>query len=245
MTSARRLLLAAAAALYATSAAAQIFAPPSAAQATDLSGYALLSQVPAPYTDAQAKAAVGNSFTNATCMTCTMTSPSMTGATNGGSPVTTAASLASALAAYQPAGSYLTPSAAAALYQPLGSYVTAGALSAAGYVTSGAITSGSVAPPLASVGNVSGVVYLHRYSNVSLTVPAISIGAIGTGTAAVSGTAAGDQCFVAPTAGTTALGYVMGAGWVTTAGTVKVTLAAGSLVAVSATTIAVNMLCAR
>lgn len=106
-------------------------------------------------------------------------------------------------------------------------------------------TAGAVAVPIGSVGNVSGLAYFHRYSNVTLTVPAVALGGTGTGTATVSGTAAGDQCFVAPTSATGALGYIMGSGWVTTAGTVKVALAAPSILAISSGTISVNMLCAQ
>ena len=150
----------------------------------------------------------------------------------------------------------LSANTAASTYQPLGNYATTTQLSAvqaaipsvSGFITSvNGITpmAGAVSVPISSVGNVSGLAYFHRYSNVTLTVPSVGLGAVGTGTASVSGTAAGDQCFVAPTAATTALGYVMASGWVTTAGTVKVTLAAGTLVAISAGTVQVNMLCAQ
>ena len=91
----------------------------------------------------------------------------------------------------------------------------------------------------------SGLAYFHRYPSVVLTIPAVGVGGTGTGTASVPGTAAGDQCFVAPVAATTLLSSIMGAGWVSTAGTVKVALAAPSLVAISAGTAMVNLLCAQ
>ena len=91
----------------------------------------------------------------------------------------------------------------------------------------------------------TGLAYLNRYPNVTLTVPGVAVGGTGTATASVPGTIAGDQCFVAPTAATSALSYIMASGWVTTSGTVKVALAAPSVLAISATTVTVNMLCAQ
>ena len=221
------------------------FAPAVTALLPNLSGYET--------TAALATTLAGYPTTTAMNSAVTAAAPNLSG-------YLTASAAASA---YQPLGSYattaqltsattglLSATTAASTYQPIGSYATTAALSSlsASTVTSVAgvtPTAGNVPLAISNVGNVSGLAYFHRYSNVTLTVPSIGLGAIGTGTATVSGTAAGDQCFVAPTATTTSLGYVMASGWVTTAGTVKVTLAAGTLVAISAGSIAVNMLCAQ
>ena len=151
---------------------------------------------------------------------------------------------------------YLTASAAAAAYQPLGSYATTSALTTA---TSGLLSSATAAAaytpttslsPVALASNVGALTYLHHYAAASMTVPAVGLGAIGTGTILiVAGTvpapAVGDLCIVSPTSATTALGYMIGTGWVTTAGTVKVSLEAGTLVAISAGSLGVNVLCGQ